>query len=95
MEKAMEQLAKLNISEENQKKLMLLLVESKKTGKISSKQLIVTLDAMEASDEQAERFYDILEANGIEIDVTDVLEILSPEALEDGMPTEAELQSLD
>ena len=78
MERAMEKLAAMKLPEEHQKKLAALLAEGKKTGKVSSKQLIETLDAIDATEEQTERFYDLLEQTGIEIDVGDVLEILNP-----------------
>ena len=94
MEKALQALAKLGLSEENSKKLAALLAESKKTGKVSSKKLIEALDAVDASEEQTEQYYDLLENNGVEIDVGDVLEILGPTPLDDA-PTETELQSLE
>ena len=50
MEKALEKLAKMNLSDENQKKLAALLTEGKKSGKVSSKRLIETLDAIESSE---------------------------------------------
>ena len=94
MEKALQALAKMGLSEENSKKLADLLAESKKTGKVSSKKLIEALDAVDASEEQTEQYYDLLENNGVEIDVGDVLEILGPTPLDDA-PTETELQSLE
>ena len=94
MEKALQALAKLGLSEENSKKLAELLAEAKKTGKVSSKKLIEALDAVDASEEQTEQYYDLLENNGVEIDVGDVLEILGPTPLDDA-PTETELQSLE
>ena len=94
MEKALQALAKMGLSEENSKKLAALLAESKKTGKVSSKKLIEALDAVDASEEQTEQYYDLLENNGVEIDVGDVLEILGSTPL-DGAPTETELQSLE
>ena len=94
MEKALQALAKLGLSEENSKKLAELLSEAKKTGKVSSKKLIEALDAVDASEEQTEQYYDLLENNGVEIDVGDVLEILGPTPLDDA-PTETELQSLE
>ncbi len=94
MEKAMESLAKLKLPEENQKKLAELLLEGKKSGKVSSKRLIEVLDAVDATEEQIEQYYDLLEQNGVEIDVGDVLEILNPTPLDD-LPTESELQSLE
>ena len=94
MEKALQALAKMGLSEENSKKLAALLAESKKTGKVSSKKLIEALDAVDASEEQTEQYYDLLENNGVEIDVGDVLEIHGATPL-DGAPTETELQSLE
>ena len=94
MEKALQALAKMGLSEDNSKKLAALLAESKKTGKVSSKKLIEALDAVDASEEQTEQYYDLLENNGVEIDVGDVLEILGPTPLDDA-PTETELQSLE
>ena len=95
MEKAMEQLKTMSLSEENENKLKTLLTEGKKAGKVSSKQLIETLDSVQATDEQAEQFYDLLDALGIEIDVADVMELLSPELLDDELPTEEELQEAE
>ena len=101
MERAMEKLAAMKLPEEHQKKLADLLAEGKKTGKVSSKQLIETLDAIDATEEQTERFYDLLEQSGIEIDVGDVLEILNPppldtlDDLDDELPSESDLQTLD
>ena len=100
MEKAMEKLAKMNLTEEHQKKLAALLAEGKKAGKVTSKRLIETLDALDASEELTEQIYDLLEQNSIEIDVGDVLDILtsSPDITLDGLeelPTETELQSLE
>ena len=100
MEKAMEKLAKMNLTDEHQKKLAALLAEGKKAGKVTSKRLIETLDALDASEELTEQIYDLLEQNSIEIDVGDVLDILtsSPDITLDGLeelPTETELQSLE
>ncbi len=92
MEKIMEQLAKMDLTEGNSKMLSEMLAESKKTGKVSSKRLIDLLDAMDATETQTEQVYDLLESNGIEIDVGDVLEILNPPM---DTPTEDELQSLE
>ena len=94
MEKILQALANMGLPEESRKKLAELLVESKKTGKVSSKKLIETLDAVDATEEQTEKYYDLLEGNGVEIDVGDVLEILGPAPLDDA-PTETELQNLE
>ena len=91
MEKALEKLTRMKLTEENQKKLAELLTQSKKAGKVSSKRLIETLDSVDATEEQTEAYYDLLESCGIEIDVGDVLELLGPE-LE---PPVEELQSLE
>ena len=95
MEDAMNKLALMQLQDADRKTLETLLTESKKTGKVTSKVLIETLDAMNASDEQAEQVYDLLESAGIEIDVADVLDLLTPEPLEDTLPSEEELQTLE
>ncbi len=92
MEQSIAKLTALGLTEAGSKKLAALLKEGKQTGKISSKKLIEALDLAEATDEQADQYYDLLEEEGIEIDVGDVLEVLTPE-LE--APTEEELQNLE
>ncbi len=77
---------------ENRKKLNALLEQGKKQGKISSKQLIETLDAVDADEALTEKFYDELEAAGVEIDVSDVLEVLGK--AQEITPTEEDLQSV-
>ena len=96
MEKALEKLAAMNLTDEHQKKLADLLAEGKKAGKVTSKSLIEVLDAVDATETQVEQIYDLLEQNGIEIDVGDVLEILTPpmDELEE-LPTETELNDLE
>ena len=91
MEKALEKLTRMDLSEENRKRLSELLVQSKTTGKVSSKKLIEVLDAVDATEAQTETYYDLLESCGIEIDVADVLELLGP----DLEPPAEELQSLE
>ena len=95
MEKALEKLSAMKLAEPDRKTLLSLLTESKKAGKVSSKALIETLDSLNASDELADQVYDLLDTAGIEIDVTDVLEILTPASLDDTIPSEEELQSLE
>jgi len=97
MEKALEKLTAMNLTEEHQKKLAELLAEGKKAGKVTSKRLLEVLDALDATEAQTEQVYDLLEQSGIEIDVADVLEILTPEPLEpiDDLPTEIELRDLE
>ena len=92
MEKAMEKLTELGLTEENRKKLDAVLTNAKQTGKVSSKELIGLLDAVEATDEQSEAIYQLLETAHIEIDVSDVLELLDPPM---GDPSEAELKNLE
>ena len=94
MEQILKALSGMGLPEEHAAKLAQLLVESKKARKISSKKLIEALDAVDASEEQIEKYYDLLEENGVEIDVGDVLEILGPTPLDDA-PTESELENLE
>ena len=74
MGKELELLQKMDLTAENRQKLEALITEAKKTGKVSSKHLVETLDDVDATQDQTERFYDILEQAGIEIDVSDVLD---------------------
>ena len=76
MGKELELLQKMDLTAENRQKLEALITEAKKTGKVSSKLLVETLDAVDATQEQTEQFYDVLEQAGIEIDVSDVLELI-------------------
>ena len=111
MAKDMELLQKMELTDEARTKLTSLLEESKKTKKIASKKLVDALDAVDATEEQTEQFYDVLEAAGVEIDVSDVLDLIgsadgldSPtldeiDAIENGeleaAPTEEELARYD
>ena len=111
MAKDMELLQKMELTDEARTKLTALLEESKKTKKIASKKLVDALDAVDATEEQTEQFYDVLEAAGVEIDVSDVLDLIgsadgldSPtldeiDAIENGEleapPTEEELARYD
>ena len=72
-----------------QQSLKSLIETGKKEGKVTSKQLLKTLDAIDADDKQIEQIYDALEKAGIEIDVSDVVEII--DAAEELLPTDAEL----
>ncbi|MBS1408790.1 MAG: RNA polymerase sigma factor RpoD [Oscillospiraceae bacterium] len=101
----------MELTDEARTKLTALLEESKKTKKIASKKLVDALDAVDATEEQTEQFYDVLEAAGVEIDVSDVLDLIgsadgldSPtldeiDAIENGeleaAPTEEELARYD
>ena len=93
MTKEQELLAKLDLSEENRQKLLTLLTESKKEKKVASKKLVETLDAVDATEEQTEQFYDILEACGIEIDVSDVLDLIGTADMIN--PTLSEMQRIE
>ena len=93
MTKELELLGKMDLTEENRAKLQGLLEESKKTGKVASKKLVETLDAVYATEEQTEKFYDVLEAAGVEIDVSDVLDLIGTAELDN--PTLSEMQAIE
>ena len=93
MTKEMELLGKLELSEENRAKLLALLEEGKKSGKVSSKKLVETLDAVVATEEQTEQFYDVLEAAHVEIDVSDVLDLIGTAELDN--PTLGEMEAIE
>lgn len=76
-----------------QQKLKDLIEAGKKNGKVTSMQLLSTLDAIDADEKQTEMIYDALEKAGIEIDVSDVAEIL--DAAEELLPTDDELKSME
>ena len=111
MAKDMELLQKMELTDESRAKLTALLEEAKKAKKVASKALVEALDAADATEEQTEQFYDVLEAAGVEIDVSDVLDLIgssdaldSPtiddmEAIESGeleaAPTDEELERYD
>ena len=80
--------------EQTTAKLNQILEIGKKDGKIPSKLLIDTLDSIDADEETTERFYDTLEANGVEIDVSDVLEILG-KAKDELLPTQSEIEDIE
>ena len=93
MTKAMQMLGQMELTEENRAKLTALVSESKKTGKVASKLLVETLDAVDATEEQTETFYDVLETAGIEIDVSDVLDLIGSAELDN--PTLGEMQAIE
>ncbi len=88
-----ELLAKMELTDDARTRLTALLEEAKKTGKIASKKLVETLDAVDATEEQTEQFYDVLEAAGVEIDVSDVLDLIGKSDLEN--PTLGEMQTIE
>ena len=92
MGKELELLQKMELTTENRQKLETLITEAKKTGKVSSKHLVETLDDVDATQAQTEQFYDILEQAGIEIDVSDVLDLIGSADMDN--PTLSEMQAL-
>ena len=93
MGKELELLQKMDLTAENRQKLEALITEAKKTGKVSSKHLVETLDDVDATQDQTERFYDILEQAGIEIDVSDVLGLIGTADMDN--PTLSEMQAIE
>ena len=93
MGKELELLQKMELTTENRQKLEALITEAKKTGKVSSKHLVETLDDVDATQDQTERFYDILEQAGIEIDVSDVLDLIGTADMDN--PTLSEMQAIE
>ncbi len=74
-------------------KLQRLLLSAKKDKRIASKDLIDALDAVDADEQQTDMIYDALEAAGIEIDVSDVVEMLTKP--DDMVPSEEDLQLIE
>ena len=93
MGKELELLQKMDLTAENRQKLEALITEAKKTGKVSSKHLVETLDDVDATQDQTERFYDILEQAGIEIDVSDVLDLIGTADMDNH--TLSEMQAIE
>ena len=74
-------------------KLQLLLETARKDKKVASKDLIDALEASNADEKQTDLIYEALEAEGIEIDVVDVVELLTkPDELN---PTDEELSLVE
>ena len=93
MGKELELRQKMDLTAENRQKLETLITEAKKTGKVSSKHLVETLDDVDATQEQTEQFYNILEQSGIEIDVSDVLDLIGSADMDN--PTLSEMQAIE
>ena len=74
-------------------KLQQLLEMAKKDKKIASKDLIDALDSIDADERQTDMIYDALEAAGIEIDVSDVVEMLTKP--DDMAPSEEDLELIE
>ena len=83
----------LDLSESGKTALSALFTAALKEKKVSSKKLVETLDAADASEEITEQFYDILEEAEIEIDVSDVLELIGKSELDN--PTDGELKAIE
>ena len=75
-----------------QNKINELLALGKQHGKVTSKQLLATLDAIDADEAQTDAVYAALEQAGIELDVSDVAEII--EGAEELLPTDEELERI-
>ena len=74
-------------------KLRALLEKAKREKKIASKDLIDTLEAIDADEKQTELIYEALDEAGVEIDVSDNVELLSkPEEM---LPSEEDLELIE
>ena len=89
----MEQNQNAETMEQMQQRIRALVELGKKNGKVTSKQLFHTLDAIDADEKQTEKIYDALEQAGIEIDVSDVAEIVA--SASDLLPTDSEILQLE
>ena len=74
-------------------KLQQLLEMAKKDKRIATKDLIDALDSIDADERQTDMIYDALEAAGIEIDVSDVVEMLTKP--DDMAPSEEDLELIE
>ena len=74
-------------------KLQQLLERAKKEKKLRSKDLIDTLDAIDADERQTDMIYDALEAAGVDIDVSDVVEMLAKS--DDMLPSQEDLELVE
>ena len=88
-----EKISALGLSQPDSKRLETFVTQALQTKTVSSQKLMETLDAVDASEDITEKLYDILEDAGIEIDVSDVLELIGKTALEN--PTEKELLAIE
>lgn len=73
--------------------LQKLLLKAKASKRVSSRELIDTLNAIDADEVQTDLIYDALESAGIEIDVSDVMELLQKP--EDMLPSEEDLRLVE
>ena len=84
---------KKNYAEKLHEKLRLLLEKAKQEKRVASKDLIDALEAANADEKQTDLIYEALEAEGIEIDMTDVVALLTVD--EEPAPTEEELSLVE
>ena len=82
-----------NQEEQLNEKLQQLLERAKKEKKILSKDLIDTLDAIDVDERQTDLIYDALEAAGVDIDVSDVVELLQKP--DDMLPGREDLEMVE
>lgn len=73
--------------------LQQLLEQAKKEKRLASKDLIDALDAIDADEQQTDMIYEALENAGVEIDVSDVVEMLAKP--DDMLPSEEDLQLVE
>lgn len=70
-------------------KLNNLIETGRKTGKITSKQLFETFDAIDADEAQEDQIYEMIDKAGIETDMSDVAELI--QCAEERLPTDEEI----
>lgn len=73
--------------------LQQLLERARKEKRLASKDLIDALDAIDADEQQTDMIYEALENAGVEIDVSDVVEMLAKP--DDMLPSEEDLQLVE
>lgn len=72
-----------------QEKLNKLIETGKKNGRITSKQLFDTFDAVDADEAQEDQIYEMIDKAGIETDMSDVAEMI--QGAEERLPTDEEI----
>lgn len=82
MTKEMELLGKLELSEENRAKLLALLEKAKSPARSRRKNWWRRSTPWTRRRSQTEQFYDVLEAAHVEIDVSDVLDLIGTAELD-------------
>ena len=79
--------------EELHEKLQQLLERGKKEKRLASKELIDALEAIDADDRQTDMIYEALEREGIEIDVSDVVEMLTK--TDEVLPSDEDIRQVE